>query len=98
MLFRISWLCPYVVCADLAVNAKQASENNWPRVFGCRPFCRGPSERPEISSAEMLDRVSQDVRIVPLRPAFLVVQDDPVEPRATNAEDWRPARLALERD
>src|SRR4051812_19433261 len=97
MLVLPSWRSTCVVCADLAVNAKQSLKDRWPPIlFGGIPRSHAP-ESPEISRAELLDGTRQCLGIVFRRPALLVVQDDPVEPGPANPDDGCAARLALER-
>src|SRR2546421_142330 len=98
MLCRSSWARPCVVCADLAVNAKQSMEHRWPGVFRGRLLRRYASDRLEIARAELLDRVRQRRRVVLLSPAFLVVQNDPVESRPTDPDDRGSAGLTFQCD
>src|ERR1044072_8720953 len=93
----ISWRSTCVVCADLAVNAKQSLKHRRPPiVLSGVPRGHAP-EHPEIAPAELLDCARQGLGIIFRRPASLVVQDDPVESRPTNPDDGCAARLALER-
>src|SRR6266550_1623291 len=55
-------------------------------------------ERMEIARAESLDGGRQRFRIIFRRPAFLIVENDSVEPRTANPNDGRAARLTFERD
>src|ERR1044071_9027145 len=97
MPFRISWSGLGVVSADLAINAKQSFEYSRPGIFG-GAFRGNVAESAQISPAELLNRVGEGCRAFAVSPAFLVVQDNSIEPRPANPDDWRPARLTFQRD
>src|SRR5436190_8038118 len=97
MPFRISWACRSVVCADLAINAKQSVKHRRPPIVLDRLFRSRDSERPEIAPAKLLDRAGQRFRCVFGGPSSLIVQDDSIQTRTANADDRRAAGLALQR-
>src|SRR4051812_43824934 len=94
----LSWRSTCVVCADLAVNAKQSLKHRRPPIVLRGVDGSGAPKRPQIAPAELLDRGRQCFRVVLRRPAFLVVENDPVEPRTANPNDGGSASLALQCD
>src|ERR1700674_815721 len=87
-----------VVCADLAVNAKESLEGARPGMTLRRQIRRGRAQSLQILAAEFFDRVRQGRRRVLRRPRFLFVKYDSIQVRTANPNDRRAASLALQRD
>src|SRR5437762_7127242 len=98
MLFRISWPCRSVVCADLTINAKQSVKHRRPPVVLDRFLRSGNSERVEIAPAETLDRPGQRFRRVFGGPSFLIVQDNSIQARSADANHWSATGLTFQGD
>src|SRR2546423_9872513 len=88
----------FVICADLAVNAKKPLKYPWPgmalRGFGRSLVTQGR----QGLFAEPLNRGRKRIGIVFARPIILSVEDQLVHCRAANSNDRRAARLAFQCD
>src|SRR5205823_1014833 len=89
---------PFVVCTNLAVNAKKPLENPRPGVELTGLLGRFLTQDRQLALARSLDRFGQRFRRVFARPISLVVKNQIVHGAPTNSDHRRATGLTLERD
>src|SRR4029450_6930172 len=85
-----------VVCANLAVNAKQFLKYTRPAVHSFRCSCGGLPQSRQFLGAKIFDGISQRFRRVVLRPRFLVVTNNPIHVTPANSYDRCAACLTFQ--
>src|SRR5207248_6957021 len=88
----------FVVCTDLAVNAKKAFKNPRPGMQLSRALGGLLTQARYILLAHALDRFGKRLRLIFERPIVLIMEYQVVHRAPANADHRRSAGLTLQRD
>src|SRR5476651_297096 len=87
-----------VVCAYLAINAKEPFENTRPGITLLRQPRSGRAQDRQLLAARFFHGSSQRFRRVRARPRSLLVKNNAVHVTAPNSDDRRTTDLTFQRD
>src|SRR5713226_6830845 len=88
----------FVVCTDLAVNAKKPFKNPRPRVQLSRTLGRLFPQNRQVLSGESFDRIRHRFRLIFTRPIVLLMENQVIHRGSANADHRRSAGLTFQRD
>src|SRR5207244_3204792 len=88
----------FVVCTDLAVNAKKAFENPRPGMQLSRALSRSSPQDRQLPGGESLNRLRKRFRLIFQRPIVLLMENQVIHRATTNADHRRAAGLTLQCD